>query len=85
MRQPKPRLRRVSFRLPVVSLARVTHLAREKNTTLSAVIREAIDAFIRMVGAYDSARVGSGSDVKARETGRTPRAPRVAPAAPRLR
>jgi hypothetical protein len=44
MRHTKSRTELVSVRLPVASAARVVRLAKQRKTTVSAVIREAIDA-----------------------------------------
>lgn len=51
MRHTESGTRLVSVRLPVASAARVVRLARQRKTTVSAVIREAIDALDAPLGA----------------------------------
>jgi len=50
MRHTKNGTELVSVRLPVEAAARVVRLARQRKTTVSAVIREAIDALDAPVG-----------------------------------
>lgn len=50
MRHTKAPTQLVSIRLPASSAARVARLARQRKTSVSAVIREAIDAIDAPVG-----------------------------------
>ena len=50
MRHTKSGTQLVSIRLPAESAARVVRLARQKKKTVSAVIREAIDALVTPPG-----------------------------------